>query len=161
MSYQQATTGKKPMSRWWWGSFLIGWLVFVIAGAAILGVWESKAGLQCSDEEDEFGEVFETCTSEGETPLFYAGVACLGIAGVLHIAYWIALIVWCTRRRHARQFGYSSNTYAMETGINKPSSFSPYQPVPEYPAEQSMGRQCGNCGAVTTGQFCANCGTRG
>ena len=124
------------------GGFLIGWLVFLVAGAAIVGVWETQpnASYTCGDYEDDWGNLYSSCQDGGKTPLFYAGVACLAIAGVLHLAYWIALIIWCTRRRNVRRENFrASNTYDMlESGFNQPSNYGPYQPVSEYPVQQQM-----------------------
>lgn len=147
------------MSKWWWLGLLIAWLVFVIIGAALIGVWASQGSVNCDDTEDSFGYFYNICNNGGFTAEYYGGLACLAIGGVLHLAYWIALIVWCTKRRHAQAVPIA---YAMETPENKSYGYSvPYQPVPEPSTSYATSeRYCGNCGSVVTAQFCQNCGGR-
>lgn len=146
------------MSKWWWLGLLIAWLVFVIIGAALLGVWASQPTLDCSDsfESDYY---FDDCSNRVLTPEYYGGLACIAIGGILHLAYWITLIVWCTKRRRTEMVPVS---YAMETGPKPYGYPSPYQPVPEttpFVAPQP-GRYCTNCGSMVTTQFCPSCGGR-
>lgn len=81
MSYQPqvvvlaASSPGRPISKWWWIGLLISWIIFLI----IAGVLVTANCITCSELNASF--------------------ACFAIAGALHLAFWIVLIVWCTQRR--------------------------------------------------------------
>jgi hypothetical protein len=166
MSYQQVSPGgvvKKLMSKWWWIGLLIAWLIFVIAGAALIGVWVSNSTPHCS-----YDSYFEYICEDGNglTGAYYAALACFGIGGILHLAYWIVLIVWCTKRRRVVETVPLTYTNAppMEAGPDKPYSYpsTAYYPGPDGTSSPAptLGRYCGHCGTPVTSQFCTQCGAR-
>jgi hypothetical protein len=183
MAYQvgpDGTTRKGPISRWWWLSLLIGWIVFFIIGAALLGTWSSGSGnVVCG--YDSYDGYDDNCSATGANGLFYGGVACFAIGGVLKLAYWIMLIIWCTQRRRYLAPVVYVNGPAAEAGkpyyppqqqfeqAQVPSQYAPVpsrSPDPNFAAAQSPEiangdkRFCGQCGTTVTSQFCTQCGTR-
>jgi hypothetical protein len=93
MSYQPqfaataAPSPKKPISKWWWIGLLIAWIIFLIIGGALIGVDSSSCyGYDCDESDSTLNGAF----------------ACFAIGGILHLAFWILLVVWLTQRRRAR-----------------------------------------------------------
>jgi hypothetical protein len=181
MAYQvgpDGTTRREPISRWWWISLLIGWLLFFIIGAGLIGAWSSGSGGGCS--YNQFDGYYDNCYS-GNNGLFYGGVACFAIGGVIKLAYWIMLILWCVQRRRYLAPVVYVNGPAAEAGkpyyppqqqYEQPQMPTPYAPVPSrspdpnFAATQSPEvangdkKFCGQCGTIATSQFCTQCGTR-
>lgn len=157
MGYQsQVASNRKPMSKWWWIGLLIAWLIFVLVGAALIGIWASNSGLHCD---------YYTCTSDDFTAEYYGGLACFAIGGILHLAYWIVLIVWCTKRNRYQTVPvtYISGPI-VESASEKPFN----QPTPTYYPGQDytngfvseQRRFCGKCGTLVSSQFCTQCGAQ-
>lgn len=156
------------MSKWWWIGLLIAWVVFVIIGGGLIGAWASSS-TSCSS----YSYYYSYSCSDGDNSLYYGGIACFAIAGVLHLAYWVVLIVWCTKRNRLNASVTYINAPVMEGGA-KPYGFThpPPHPIPsptpvyQQPSEimrspsDQGGKFCGNCGAAVGGQFCSQCGTR-
>jgi hypothetical protein len=147
---------RRPMSKWWWIGLLIAWIIFVLIGGALIGVWASKTGVHCG---------YYTCSVDDLTGEYYGGLACFAIGGILHLAYWIVLIVWCTKRHRYQTVPvtYISGP-SVESAADKPF----YYPTPTYyPNQETPNRYtpeqrrfCGNCGTTVTSQFCTQCGAR-
>lgn len=163
---------RRRMSKWWWISLLIAWVVFVIIGGGLVGGWASSSVSSCN-----YSYYSSYRCGNDSDGLYYGGIACFAIAGILHLAYWIVLIVWCTQR-HRVQAGPIAyiNAPAMEGGATKSytGAYPPPHPtpipmpaylgqsgIPTNPSEQpGQGNFCGNCGTAAAGQFCTACGAR-
>ena len=63
------------MSKWWWIGLLVSWIIFLIIACVLV----TADCISCAELNGSF--------------------ACFAIAGALHLAFWIVLIVWCTQRR--------------------------------------------------------------
>ena len=145
MSYQPqvvilaASSPGRPISKWWWIGLLISWIIFLI----IAGVLVTANCITCSELNASF--------------------ACFAIAGALHLAFWIVLIVWCTQRRRKHA---SPQKFIPQQFIPQPAPAPIYSSPPPQGATtassdtQEMARFCGNCGMAATARFCAECGTQ-
>jgi hypothetical protein len=67
------TSNTSSMSRWWPIGFLLGSIVFFVAGEALFGVYDN-------DFDDDFDD---DCYSNNS--MFYGGVACCVIGGILKV----------------------------------------------------------------------------
>ena len=156
------------MSRWWPIGFLLGSIVFFVAGGALFGAYDN-------DCLDDFND---DCYSKNS--MLYGGVACCVIGGILKVIFWILLFVWCSQRRRS-----STTTVAVPANIapagagmagNTPltniSSQQAPQPTYYYPqshlqspggttaSEKRIMKYCGYCGTAATTPFCGNCGAQ-
>jgi hypothetical protein len=165
----EGTTSKAPISRWWPIGLLITSIVFFIIGGGLLGAWSSSAA--CSYYDDGY-DTFYTCgANAGE---WDGGVACLVIAALIKIAFWVVLIVRCVQMRHSRAPStvvYVNAQAAAESGTApKAQPTTNVYPVPmqdmSHAAQapdaekQVVTKYCGQCGTGTTANFCSQCGSQ-
>jgi len=182
MAYQapntqvQATTttvNAPSMSRWWPIGFLLASIAFFIIGGALFGTWGSNTYCYYDDID---GYLCDGRTSG----LFYGGVACCVIAGILKLIFWITLFVWCAWRRRSSTTTVvqvntapvvtenkpSTNVSAQQTQIDPSAPQSTYYypqsaptPAPTYTSVQSQGgMNVPELGNQPT-KYCGNCGT--
>jgi len=160
------------MSRWWPIGFLLASIALFIIGGALFGAWGSST--YCYYEG-----YYEYC--DGKTAgLFYGGVACCVIGGILKLIFWITLFVWCARRRRSSTTTVvqvnaapvvtenkpSANVSAQQTQIDPSAPQSTYYypqsaptPAPTYTSVQSQGgMNVPELGNQPT-KYCGNCGT--
>jgi hypothetical protein len=108
-------TEKPQMSRRLPMGFFASAVIFFIIGGALLGSWASTV-TNCNTTYDAFGNPNTVCTG-GHNGLFYGGVACVIIGAILKFCFWVALIVWCVKRRHAsRTIVYVNNPQQQKYG---------------------------------------------
>ena len=121
MSYQPqiavsaVPTPTKPMSKWWWIGLLISCIILIGIGGGLIAAGENS----CLDYDD-------ACL--GSDSLYYGAYACFAIGGILHLAYWILLIIWLTKRRRAR----AAVMYVDSSAVQEGKPFLPQQPAPTY-----------------------------
>lgn len=110
LQHQQVTTtpsAHPPMSKWWPISFLLLSILFFGIGGGLLGAW---SGSYCAS-------YYYGCI--GDSAEYNGGIACLAIGGILKLAFWITLILYCVRRHQSRAPPATIvyvNSPAVETG---------------------------------------------
>jgi hypothetical protein len=161
------------MSKWWPIGFFLASVAFFIIGGALFGAWGSSTYCYYDDLN------YYYC--DGKTAgLFYGGVACCVIAGILKLIFWITLFVWCARRRRlstttvvqvntapvVTENKPSTNVSTQQTEIDPSAPQSTYYypqsaptPAPTYTSVQNPGGmnvpELGN----QPMKYCGNCGT--
>jgi len=169
--------GGAPISQWWPIGLLISSVLFFILGGGLLGAWSSST--VC-----DYGYFDDICY--GNASEYDGGIACIVIAVVLKVAFWIVLIVFCVQRRRSRaspstvvyvnaqaaaESGNAAKAQPQASMYSTPQpEFTGVQPAPQYGApaqvqtpvaeKQAVTRYCGHCGAGNVTPFCAQCGSQ-
>jgi hypothetical protein len=162
---EATTTSKAPISRWWPIGLLIASIVFFVIGGGLIGAWTSSES--CYDYDYGYDTYYTCGANAGE---WDGGIACLVIASLIKIAFWVVLIVRCVQLRHSRAPStvvYVNAQAAAEAGTApKPQATANAYPVPMQDMQaagvekQVVTRYCGQCGTGTTTPFCLQCGSQ-
>ncbi|PMD21481.1 hypothetical protein NA56DRAFT_645738 [Hyaloscypha hepaticicola] len=175
MTGTQPVTGKAPISKWWpIGVFCSSVFFFALGGGLIGG---GSASVSCSYYD------YSCSDNAGEVN---GGLACIAIAAILKLVFWVLLITWCVQRRRARApttVVYVNAQANAEAGtVQKPQPIATVYSAPqrdytvqqaseygiaaahaEFPPvveKQPITRYCGQCGTGTTTPYCSQCGSQ-
>jgi hypothetical protein len=135
-----------------------------------MGAYTSSDGSQCYD--DNYGDYY--CVDDANIGLWYGGIACISVGGILQASFWITLLVWLVKRRHRRyeNLNPGAGTYLSQQTAYRPAppgeaaipltSSTPPPPVGNSPQQlpAKWMKYCGSCGASISTPFCPQCGTR-
>ena len=129
------------MSKWWPIGVFIAALIFIVIGAALIGVYEGSCISDSfnynyyDDNYLDYDNYYIVCDPIGE---FYGGIACIVIGALLKIAGWILVLIWCIKRRHARRSYAAPMAQPAHTPQPQPSFVAP-QPTypPQHPPQPS------------------------
>lgn len=139
-----APTGR--LSKWWPVSLFIAAVIFLIIGGGILGASTSGPRYYY------------------DSSMFYGGIACLVLGGLLKLIAWILLIIWCVQGRRVQYpaVAYVNAPLQDLNALSIQSATQQHQRVGLAPYEPSItAKYCGHCGTPVATPFCTQCGVKG
>lgn len=143
-------TRHRDDSRIWLFMFILLTVIFLVVGGALFGQWY-RNHIYCGD--------YTSCMFSNLS-LRNGAIACLTVAAICKLAFWITLIIRCARRNRTiivyTNAPAPAPTPAPEAGMDLP----PYSyPTADKAAEMTPMRICGQCGRATNTPFCGYCGS--
>jgi hypothetical protein len=103
---QQVVQNKAPTSKKYAIGFLCAAVICFIVGGGLLGGAVSSSN--CTTTYDSFNNPDTICDG-GHSGLWFAGVAFIAIGAIFKFCFWVALIIWCVKRRQNTTIVYVNN----------------------------------------------------